>query len=195
MDSNWVLVIITAVYVVATICICVANFKSASASKKQLAEMKKQYEETDRPNIEAEFLYIDRCIFGIRFVNHGKHTAQNVKIKIDAEFIDSIDSLGVSDYIRMQKDKKCVIGVDQHYDLLFGSYERYKDLENKTPAIGTVSYDYNNQTYINDFCFDFENYMTIFSAGSKNDDLIDVLTSISSQLDTLNTHNFSKPLR
>ena len=48
MDSNWVLVIITAVYVVATICICVANFKSANASKKQLEESTKQYEENKR---------------------------------------------------------------------------------------------------------------------------------------------------
>lgn len=39
------MVIITAVYVVATIAICVANFKSAKASREQLEESKRQFEE------------------------------------------------------------------------------------------------------------------------------------------------------
>ena len=48
MDPNWIMVIITGVYVVATIFICIANFKSANASKKQLKESKKQFEESQR---------------------------------------------------------------------------------------------------------------------------------------------------
>lgn len=44
--TDWLMVIITAVYVVATIAICVANFKSAEASKEQLEESKRQFEIT-----------------------------------------------------------------------------------------------------------------------------------------------------
>lgn len=42
------MVIITFIYVAATIAICIANFKSAKASKEQLEEQKIQYEETKR---------------------------------------------------------------------------------------------------------------------------------------------------
>ena len=116
MDSNWAMVIITSVYVIATIVICVANIKSANASKKQLIETKKQYEDSDRPIVEAEFLYINRLLFGIRFVNVGRHTAQNVKISISDEFVNGIRELEVSEYIEKLKEKSCVIGVNQHYD-------------------------------------------------------------------------------
>lgn len=54
-NSNALMVVITLIYVIATIVICVANTKSANISKdqliasdKQLQEIKRQYEETKR---------------------------------------------------------------------------------------------------------------------------------------------------
>ena len=193
--TDWLMVGITFVYVIATVFICKFNYKSAKASKDQLEEMKEQYQKNDRPIIEAEFLYIDRTFFGIRFVNHGKHTAQNVHIELSDDFISSIDELGVSEIIRLQKDKRCVIGVDQHYDLLFGSYDRYKNLEEKPPAKGTIVYEYNNNEYTNEFFFDFENYMTIFSVGGKNEDLLQQLASVAGQLESMNLNYQTSPRR
>lgn len=37
--TDWMMVAITVVYVIATIAICIANFKSAKATKQQLEEM------------------------------------------------------------------------------------------------------------------------------------------------------------
>ena len=193
--TDWLMVGITFVYVIATVFICKFNYKSAKASKEQLEEMKEQYQKNDRPIIEAEFLYIERTFFGIRFVNHGKHTAQNVHIELSDDFISSIDELGVSEIIRLQKDKRCVIGVDQHYDLLFGSYDRYKGLEEKPPAKGTIVYEYNNNEYTNEFFFDFENYMTIFSVGGKNEDLLQQLASVAGQLESMNLNYQTSPRR
>lgn len=45
MTAEWVMVIITGVYVIATIFICWANIKAANASKEQLREMQKQFAE------------------------------------------------------------------------------------------------------------------------------------------------------
>lgn len=47
--TDWLMVAITAVYVVATIFICWANLKSAKASKEQLEEMRRQYSEENIP--------------------------------------------------------------------------------------------------------------------------------------------------
>ena len=48
MTTDWIMVGITAVYVVATIIICWANMRSAKATKEQLNESKRQFEETQR---------------------------------------------------------------------------------------------------------------------------------------------------
>lgn len=48
MDAEWVMVWITAVYVIATILICYANLKSARATREQVAESKRQFEESKR---------------------------------------------------------------------------------------------------------------------------------------------------
>lgn len=188
MDSNWVMVIITAVYVIATIAICIANIRSANASNNQLEETKKQYGGTDRPIVEAEFLYISRLWFGVRFVNIGKHTAQNVKIELSDEFIDSIDGLGMSEYIKMQKEKTCVIGVNQHYDLIFGSYNTFKEIKDKKPATGQICYSYKEKKYSDDFYFDFENYMTIFTVttSKKESSLIKEIMNNNYELGEIN---------
>lgn len=63
--TDWLMVIITFIYVVATIFICVANFKSASTTRQQLEESREQYEETKRlslmPFIIFEKISINNC--------------------------------------------------------------------------------------------------------------------------------------
>lgn len=46
--TDWLMVGITAVYVIATIFICWANISSANATKKQIAQSENQFEETQR---------------------------------------------------------------------------------------------------------------------------------------------------
>ncbi|MBO4914179.1 MAG: hypothetical protein J5449_03150 [Oscillospiraceae bacterium] len=52
--TDWLMVGITAVYVVATIMICWANINSAKATREQIAESKKQFEETKRISVLPE---------------------------------------------------------------------------------------------------------------------------------------------
>lgn len=47
-DTDWPMVIITVIYVIATICIMKANQKAAYAAKEQLAISREQYEESKR---------------------------------------------------------------------------------------------------------------------------------------------------
>lgn len=49
--SESLTVLITAVYVLATIFIWRANIKTANASQRQLAEMQRQFKESNRPYI------------------------------------------------------------------------------------------------------------------------------------------------
>ena len=51
MITDWLMVVITTIYVVATIVISWANIKSAKATREQLAESKRQYEDKKRLSI------------------------------------------------------------------------------------------------------------------------------------------------
>lgn len=48
MITDWLMVGITAVYVIATVFICIFNGKSAKATREQVAESERQFEETKR---------------------------------------------------------------------------------------------------------------------------------------------------
>lgn len=49
--TEWIMVVITATYVVATIVICVFNYKTAKAANLQIQESKRQFDETRRLQI------------------------------------------------------------------------------------------------------------------------------------------------
>lgn len=49
--ADWIMVVITAIYVIATIAICVFNYKTAKAANLQIQESKRQFDETRRLQI------------------------------------------------------------------------------------------------------------------------------------------------
>ena len=181
--TDWLMVVITLVYVIATIFICLANFKLARASKEELIEIKRQYAEENRPHIEVEFCFERRTWYIVRFINHGNKTAQHVKITLDEEFIDSLPEQVFRDTLRKLKNKKCIIGVGQHYDLYIGSNE-LRGNPNIKPVTGKLSYQDANGFYESDIYIDIENYFTFFSS-TNGDPLINELKSIKKAIDGL----------
>lgn len=53
--ADWLMVIITTVYVIATIFICIANFRSAKATRDQIAESQRQFDESRRLQVMPSF--------------------------------------------------------------------------------------------------------------------------------------------
>lgn len=165
--TDWLMVIITLVYVIATIFICAANVKSAKAAREQTEEMKKQFSAINRPNVSAEIVYLKRMFWVLRFVNNGNQVSYSTKIILDEEFINSVDD----DYkgpLKELKNKVCTLGVNQHYDIFFGSNE-YRDLPNKKNIKGTIiSYDVGGKEYSESFEIEIENYVTFYSTTSES---------------------------
>ena len=181
MNAEWTMVIITGIYVVATIFICWANFKSANASKEQLKEMQKQYAETNRPLIELEFHYIRRTWYIARFVNHGNLTAQHVRINLNQSFIDSLPEESFRNELARVTGRECIIGVGQYYDLFIGS-NKLRGNPNMTPLTGTINYEAQGKEYESALFVDLEHYMTFFSATTDEEDLLKSVNKISDQL-------------
>ena len=178
MNADWVMVIITGVYVIATIFICWANIKAANASKEQLREMQKQFAETNRPIIELEFHY-SRYI--ARFVNRGNLSAQHVKINLDQEFIDSLPEESMKKELERIKGKECIIGAGQHYDLYIGS-NKLRGNPNMKPLTGTIEYESQVKTYQSDLFVDLEHYMAFFSSTTDEEDLLKSVKRIDDEL-------------
>lgn len=181
--TDWLMVVITFVYVVATIFICWANIKSAKASKEELAEMKRQYAEENRPHIEVEFCYERRTWYIVRFINHGKLTAQHVKILLDEGFISSLPEQAFKDTLLKQREKECIIGVGQHYDLYIASNE-LRGNPNMKPVMGKILYQDESGKYENDIYIDLENYATFFSSTS-DDPMVKELKNIKKEIEGL----------
>lgn len=168
--TDWIMVIITCVYVIATILICLFNYRAAKATREQVAEAKRQYEEINRAFITYEFLYQKRTFYGIRFTNHGKKVANHVKIQFKQKFIDSIKEPNFLDILNKQKGKSFVLGIGQSYDIYFGSNEYHKN-ENKIPIEGQLFYEDDKESYCEEFIINVQNYATIFSVDSETKDL------------------------
>ena len=88
--TDWIMIGITAVYVIATIAIWCTNQKSTVLLQKQIDETNKQFLEENRPKIEVEICYLQRSFYALRFVNNGRLTAKKVRIEIQQDFIDSL---------------------------------------------------------------------------------------------------------
>ena len=181
--TDWLMVIITLVYVIATIFICWANIKSAKASKEELAEMKRQYAEENRPHIEVDFCYERRTWYIVRFINHGKLTAQHVKILLDEGFISSLPEQAFKDTLLKQREKECIIGVGQYYDLYIASNE-LRGNPNMKPVMGKISYQDESSKYESDIYIDLENYATFFSSTS-DDPMVKELKNIKKEIEGL----------
>lgn len=181
MTADWAMVIITGIYVVATIFICWANCKSAKASKEQLKEIQRQYAEANRPVIEIEFHYIRRTWYIVRFVNRGEKTAQHVRINIEQSFIDSLPEESFQKELERLKGKECIIGVQQHYDLFIGSNKLRGHL-NMKPLTGTVEYEAQGNFYKSHIFVDLEHYLTFYSTTTDEEDLLKSVKKISDEL-------------
>lgn len=174
--------VLTLLTALGTFFTCVCSYLSARATQKQVEEMQRQYKESNRPNIQVEFIFEKHKYCGLRFVNHGRLTAQNVVIKFDPGFTDNLTELPFADMIRKQKDKECIIGVGQYFDLYFGTMAFRKN-----PGIdiakGTVFYKWTGGEETYKFCVDLKNYATIFSVNSTEEDLFDKLKAQTKELE------------
>lgn len=183
MITDWLMVIITAIYVGATIYIMRANRASAKATQMQVDEMKRQFEEANQPYITTELIYEKHSFFGLRFTNHGSKIAEHVTFDFDAEFVQCLKG-NFKKFVEMQKGKECVIGIGQHYDIFFGGND-IRGQENLAPAKGTIRFSSGEKVYSNAFCIDLKNYMSFFSVQSEEEDLLVELKKQNEKLDLI----------
>lgn len=172
MLTDWLMVIITAIYVVATIFICIYNGKSAKTAKTQTEEMRRQFYATNRPLLSVEIVYLRKAFYALRFTNNGNQTAFNTFFDINQDFIDNLTESKFKELLENDKGKIRNIGVGQHYDLFFGT-NVYLKQDKKIPIIGRMHYQgINESIYAEDFRVEPEKYASFLTVDSEMGDLI-----------------------
>lgn len=168
--TDWLMVVITAVYVIATVLICWANIKSASATREQVAEAKRQFDESNRAYVTYAFIYEKRAFYGLRFTNHGRRVAKNVRISFTEDFIQSLNEPRFANSLNKVSMNECVLGVGQSIDIYFGGNE-FRENTNKLPIEGEIIYADDLGKYVEYFMIDFNKYPPIFTVDTELEDI------------------------
>ncbi len=160
--TDWLMVIITAVYVVATILICWANIKSAEAAREQIEESRKQFEESNRAFITATFEVI-KCGFAVLHIqNHGKRVAENVNIRISESFIAKIVDYDDREHIQKLCSASFTLGIGQSWYVGIGNHMDLEQMEEELLSID-ISYKDSSGNYCEKTIIDLKqlNWMLI----------------------------------
>lgn len=176
--TDWLMVIITFVYVVATIFICVANFKSAKASNEQLAESKRQFDEQNRPYMSCQYVLENRAICGIKFYNCGNMPASDVTFKINEDFLQIVSFDGFKEL----NNAKYLFGVGQDYVFYFSTINQFNE-HSKCPFEVVIKYSYNGCNYSDKVVIHFEKMLPVESVKPFEEEIIDALKEQSQNID------------
>lgn len=180
--TDWIMVVITGVYVLATIAICIANFNSAKAVRDQIAESQRQFQESNRPYVTCEYLLANRVFRGIRVCNHGNMVAKGLTIRVNQEFIDQTEPGRYIDFKKINSSSYSVIGIGQAFDFFFGDTEE----ENDVPLTVSLAYsDENNRLFSERFTIDLHSQLPIMSVESEMEKLIYAIKEIKNQMQFL----------
>lgn len=140
------MVAITAVYVVATILICQANIRSAKATREQLAEAKRQFEENNRAFVAVAFEVIKSGLAVLHVQNHGKRKASNVKIRVFTSSSSNIVNKNDKQNVEKISEYEFALGIGQSWYIYIGNRSELEKISNKLLSI-EISYEDFNSKY------------------------------------------------
>lgn len=126
--TDWLLVILTAIYVVATILISVYNARSSKATREQIKESHAQFIDANRAFVNIDFDIIRDELFVLKITNNGNRTAENVHIVVSDNFRGIICDQGCAKQIEELNHSTFSIGVGQSMFARLGMRAEYNVL-------------------------------------------------------------------
>ena len=164
--TDWIMIAITAVYVIATIFICIFNYRSAKATREQLAESKRQFEENNRAFVTVTFETIRGSLLVLNIHNHGHQVANNVSVKINPEFIANVPD---KEYLVKLCESSFTLGVDKSWFVCFGGTPELGKISN-IPLKITICYSDIFSTYSESTTIDLKQYLWSIIYDSPTED-------------------------
>lgn len=180
--TDWLMVAITGVYVIATCFICYYNGKSAKATREQIAVAQSQFESQNRPYITCEYVLASRLFRGIRITNHGNIVARDVSIKVNDDFIDSLPRKDYMSFNKINTSKYSVFGIKQFYDFYFSDVQFRPE---KLLIVNVTYYDDNGKQFDETFEFDLAKQLPLESVETETEKLIENIKEIKEALNRI----------
>jgi hypothetical protein len=155
--TDWIMIIITAVYVVATIFISYFNHQSAKATREQVSESVRQFNEANRAYVTITFESIRNGWCVLRFQNYGKQVAKNVRIRLSQDFINQFTDADEKNRVNNLIHSSFIIGINQFwYFYMFSG--RHLDDYSKPLLNIQISYEDDNARYNEEISYDLSQY-------------------------------------
>jgi hypothetical protein len=155
--TDWIMIAITSVYVVATILICIFNYRSAKATREQVAEAKRQFDETNRAFVTVNLESIRGGLIVLCIKNHGKMIANNVKVRFEEEYIKNFSSRADKSSLVKLNQASFSIGIGQSWYICLGSHLDLEEMSKQLLHL-VVSYNDKYNTYSDNIDINFGEY-------------------------------------
>lgn len=172
--TDWLMVIITAIYVYATIQICKYNRKSVEAAEeqteaanRQTAEILRQYNETHRPFVIISFEIIRSDYLCFKLENIGPVVAKDIKIRINEEFLDNLEKGFPFDDLRKTSAATLILTSYQKRFIQIGDRRDFDKIAS-VPAQIDISY---NDKYEEHTEIDIEQFRYMLTYNSELGDI------------------------
>lgn len=137
--EQWILVALTAVYVIATIFISFFNARSSKATRDQIKESRAQFIDSNRAFVNIDLEIVRDEVFVLRIMNNGNRTAQDVHIEISDDFLSVVSDQGSAEQIELLNSSTFSIGVGQIMFVRLGIIREYSILSQQPIRI-TLDY-------------------------------------------------------
>ena len=95
-NNGFIQAVLITVYVFATVAICIANFKSSNASRKQLNYQRKHDEEANRARVVPSLRVLEGSLICLCFSNIGHEMGTNLKISFNEEWVKAYERLPIN---------------------------------------------------------------------------------------------------
>ena len=183
--TDWLMVIITGIYVIATIAICWANIKSAKATREQVAEAKRQFEESNRAFVTVTFEIVRSGVLVLQIKNEGHRIAEKVKIRLSPEFIANLPDGFVKNHAEILCNTAFTLGIGQTKYLHLGGNLQLKDIAKELLSV-EISYQDSFSEYNETSIIDLTQYFWQLLYESPTADAYQEMKKISKELQSIN---------
>lgn len=182
--TDWLMVLITAVYTAATIFICRANIRSAEATREQIAESVRQFNEENRAFVTVNFEIVRGGLAVLHIQNHGKRIAHNVRIRVAQAFINNIPNNGKERFEKL-RDATFTLGIGQSWYIFIGSHIQLRELSEEILAI-EISYVDNISKHNEVITIDLKQFLWALIYDSPETDTSQEIKNIAEGIKSIN---------
>lgn len=174
--TDVLMVIITAVYVIATIKICKANTEDVETARELIKEQQKQFDESNRAIVNVIFETQNANMAVLNIHNSGNRVAKNVRIKFDEEFINNIPDEYYKVHLKLLVKSSFSIGIGQSWYCTLGSFSNVEEIS-KEKITGKILYaDDFNDDHNESFEIDLTQYFWATMSKPKIDEVYKAVT-------------------